>query len=130
MPRRHKIAVLCVLDVNAAAFFPERADSVAALTKIWALVHSVCQHGQREESTPAGGTPFRFAPFRPLPLSPASLRDLYPTGPSPCPCPGVDTPPGGSLSFLWIHSLIRPVEFFLHYYFENPISLLNFVVSK
>jgi len=36
--------------------------------------------------------------LRPLPLSPASQlrRNLYPTGPSPCPCPGVDTPAAGT----------------------------------
>ena len=32
--------------------------------------------------------------LRPLPTSTASTlrEDLYPSGPSPCPCPGVDTP--------------------------------------
>ncbi len=41
------------------------------------------------------GTPFRFAPLRPLPQSTASSQgeNLYLAGPSPCPCPGVDTPP-------------------------------------
>ena len=51
-----------------------------------------------EEGRPSRGTPLRFAPFRPLPLPPASpLRgNLYPTGPSPYPCAGVHKPPEGS----------------------------------
>ena len=53
-----------------------------------------------EEGRPSRGTPLRFAPFRPLPLSPAfPLRgNLYPTGPSPYPCAGVHKPPEGSPS--------------------------------
>lgn len=42
------------------------------------------------------GTPFRFAPFRPLPLSTSSLRDSYSTGLSPYSCAGVHKPPGQS----------------------------------
>ena len=44
--------------------------------------------------------PLSSASLRPLPSSSASSHcdNLLPTGPSPCPCPGVDTSPGGSFS--------------------------------
>ena len=66
-------------------------------TKRQKLLFGLRKGGRGRNGTTSRRTPFRFASLRPLPTSPASpLRgNLYPSGPSPCPCPGVDTPPGG-----------------------------------
>jgi UDP-N-acetylmuramate dehydrogenase len=48
--------------------------------------------------TPLGGTPFASLTPAPPIVSCVPSGDLYPTGPSPCPCPGVDTSSEGSLS--------------------------------
>ena len=105
---------------NAAGILPFLADSLATLTPNRRSVHSTCQRGNgsrgllagfssgtAEEGRPARGTPFAWevralhalrshCSLRPLPPFPASpLRgNLSPAGPSPCPRPGVDKPPG------------------------------------
>ena len=63
----------------------------------------VCTGGREY---PPGGLRFALrAPLRPLPLSGSSLlrNNGQPAGPSPYPCPGVDTPPGG-YSLPWCRS--------------------------
>ena len=44
--------------------------------------------------TVSGGTPFAALTPAPPIVSCVPFGDLYPTGPSPCPCPGVDTSSG------------------------------------
>ena len=53
------------------------------------------------EGTASGGTP--FAPLSPAPpiVSCVPFGNLSPTGPSPCPSPGVDKSPGGSSLQKW-----------------------------
>ena len=53
------------------------------------------------EGTASGGTP--FAPLSPAPpiVSCVPFGNLSPTGPSPCPRPGVDKSPGGSSLQKW-----------------------------
>ena len=49
------------------------------------------------EDTPSRGTPVATLPPAPPTVSCVPSGDLYPAGPSPCPCPGVDKPSGVSI---------------------------------
>ena len=77
--------------------------------------------------TPGGWKGLRRTPFASLTPAPPTIyfvplsRNSYLAGPSPCPCPGVDTPPQSLPSSLFRHIWLVRNLFADHLNFKNSI---------
>jgi len=120
LPRRHKIAILCILFVNAATFLAISAIFLAASTQNRPPVHSVCQRGKlrkaplsrharprpgisscRKEGNSLRGDSGRFAPSGPSHnlLRPRSAGTCILRAPPPALVRGWTSPPEGVSPF-------------------------------